>query len=75
MPEAVMSDPLVWESPYAIALALQARYPQIDLEGVSLGMIYRWVLELPEFDDDPALVNDDILLAIYQEWFEEVNAI
>jgi FeS assembly protein IscX len=38
---------------------------------VSLQQIYKWTLELSEFEDDPALANDDILYAIYQDWFEE----
>lgn len=70
-----MSDPLNWEASYAIALALRTRYPEINLEEVSLGMIYHWTLELPNFEDDPELVNDSILASIYQEWFEEVTAL
>jgi FeS assembly protein IscX len=70
-----MSDSLNWEATYAIALALHTRYPEINLEEVSLGMIYRWTLELPNFEDDPELVNDSILASIYQEWFEEVTAL
>ncbi|GAB4444223.1 MAG: hypothetical protein Kow0070_07670 [Anaerolineales bacterium] len=62
---------LTWESTYAIALELRRRHPQINLEEVSLRQIYEWTLQLPEFEDDPALVNDDILYAIYQDWFEE----
>jgi FeS assembly protein IscX len=69
-----MSDPLYWESSYAIALALRQRYPQVDLESVSLGTLYHWVLDLEAFQDDPALANDEILQAIYQDWFEEVYA-
>lgn len=69
-----MSDPLNWEATYAIALALRARYPDVDLEDVSLGMIFRWTLDLPGFMDDPELANDAILASIYQEWFEEVYA-
>ena len=38
---------------------------------VTLGQIYKWTLALPEFEDDPSLANDDILYAIYQDWFEE----
>jgi FeS assembly protein IscX len=34
-------------------------------------MIFRWTLALPMFEDDPALANDDILAAIYQDWYEE----
>lgn len=64
---------LTWDDSYAIALALREQHPQIDLESVSLEMIYRWTVALPDFDDDPALANDDILVAIVQEWLEEAN--
>jgi FeS assembly protein IscX len=62
---------LNWESTYAIALELRRLYPDVDLENVSLQQIYRWTLALSDFEDDPALVNDDILYAIFQDWFEE----
>lgn len=64
---------LTWEDSYAIALALRQYYPGIPLEDVSLGMIYRWTIKLPGFNDDPELANESILSAIYQEWFEEIN--
>lgn len=69
------TDPLTWDDSYAIALALQKIHPQVDLEQVSLSMIYRWTLALPDFVDDPQLANDAILAAIYQEWFEEENPV
>ena len=62
---------LNWESTYAIALELRRQHPDANIEEVSLQQILEWTLELPEFEDDPALVNDDILYAIYQDWFEE----
>jgi FeS assembly protein IscX len=64
-----------WEDSYEIALALRHQHPDIDLEEVSLGMIYHWTIDLPEFLDDHELANEQILLTIYQEWFEEVNSI
>lgn len=67
-----MTDPLIWEGTYAIALALKETHPSVDLEEVSLGMIEAWTLELPQFEDDPALVNEAILMRIYQDWFEEI---
>ncbi len=70
-----IDDPLSWEDSYAIALALIEQHPNIKLEEVSLGMIYRWTLALPQFSDDPELANDSVLSAIYQEWYEEVNPI
>lgn len=66
---------LTWEDSYAIARALSKSQPDINLEEVSLMMIYKWTLNLPGFDDDPALANDAILEAIYQEWYEEVDGI
>jgi FeS assembly protein IscX len=75
MPAASSPGPLTWEDSYAIALALQRIFPKIDLEQVSLSMIYRWTLALPDFADDPQLANDAILAAIYQEWFEEENPV
>lgn len=68
-----MSDPLTWEDSYAIALELRRIFPNVSFENISLSMIYHWTIELPDFDDDPDLVNDSILSAIYQEWFEEDN--
>lgn len=67
-----MTD-LSWESSYAVAKALQERFPQIRLEDVSLEMVYRWTLELPGFNDDPELANDSILMSIYQDWYEEIG--
>ena len=67
-----MSEPLTWESTYAIALELKRAHPGIDIENVTLGNIQKWTLALASFDDDPALVNDDILSAIYQDWYEEI---
>jgi FeS assembly protein IscX len=67
-----MNEPLTWESTYAIALVLKLEHPGIDMETVTLGDIQRWTLALEDFDDDPALVNDEILSAIYQDWYEEI---
>ena len=62
---------LTWESTYAIALELRRQHKDVDIEDVTLKQILDWTLQLKEFEDDPALVNDDILYAIYQDWFEE----
>ncbi len=67
-----MAESLNWEATYAIALALRAAHPGLNLENVSLQMIFNWTLALPAFDDDPTLGNDDILMSIYQDWFEEI---
>ena len=68
-----MTEPLNWESTFAIALALKEAHPAADLTDVSLNMIYAWTVELEGFEDDRTLANDEILTAIYQDWFEHLN--
>ena len=63
---------LTWETTYAIAVELKRRHAQARMEDVSLQQIYAWTLELEDFNDDPALCNDEILSSIYQEWYEEL---
>ena len=66
---------LTWETSYAIALALKQGHPEVNIEEVTLRQIYAWTLQLPGFEDDPSLCNDEILSSIYQEWYEElINA-
>jgi FeS assembly protein IscX len=62
---------LTWEASYAIARELRRTHPQADLTAVSLQQVYMWTVALPEFEDDPAMANDGILMAIFQEWLEE----
>ena len=62
---------LTWESTYAIALELRRQHPDANMEEVSIQQIYAWTLQLQEFEDDLSLCNDDILHAIFQDWFEE----
>jgi FeS assembly protein IscX len=66
---------LNWDAIYEIVLALKSQFPDIDLEEVSLGQVYDWTVALPGFNDDLELANDEILMAIYQEWYEEIDPI
>ncbi len=63
---------LTWETSYAIAVELRRRHPEADIADLSLQQIYLWTLELEDFEDDPALCNDEILSSIFQEWYEEL---
>jgi FeS assembly protein IscX len=63
---------LTWETSYAIALELKRSHSDVNIEDVTLQQIYEWILELKDFEDDPALCNDEILSSIYQEWYEEI---
>jgi FeS assembly protein IscX len=62
---------LTWDTTYAIALELRRQHPGVNMEEISIRQIYDWTLQLQEFEDDPSLCNDDILYAIFQDWFEE----
>lgn len=66
-----MSQNYVWDDTYAIARVLKENHPDVELENVTLNMIYRWTISLETFIDDPELANDQILTNILQEWFEE----
>ena len=63
---------LTWEDTFLIAKELKQQRPGINIEDVSLGMIYRWTIDLPDFLDDIELANESILMAIFLEWLEEV---
>jgi FeS assembly protein IscX len=70
-----VDDVLTWEDSYAIACALRTAHPGAKIDALSLHDIYTWTIILPAFYDDPELANDAILLAIFQEWFEEDNPV
>lgn len=65
------SSPLYWEASYEIVLALMEIHSGVDLEQVGLDQLYQWIITLPNFADDPILVNDGILKGILREWYEE----
>lgn len=65
---------LYWESSYAIVLRLMEIYPDVDVERVGTEQLYRWIIALPEFADDPLLANEGILNEILRDWYEEVSS-
>ena len=67
------NQPLYWDSAYEIVLELMDNYPNVDIEAVSLEELNRWIVNLPNFADDPVLVNDGILKDILREWYEETS--
>ncbi len=65
---------LSWDDGFLLVQALRRAHPQAELLGLGLRTLCSWILELPEFEDDPSLVNDDVLLDLYREWLEETEA-
>ncbi len=64
---------LDWDSSYEIVLELMERFPDIDIDSLTLNDLNERILALPGFADDPDMVNDNILSEILREWYEEIG--
>ena len=62
---------LTWHDVTDIAIALHEKMPDQDPLEVRFTDLHKWVLELPEFADDPNRSNEKILEAIQAAWIEE----
>jgi FeS assembly protein IscX len=63
-------DPLYWDDPYPIALALKRLHPQTDPTEISLEALQHWVTTLAEFADDKDAMPIERLEEIQVEWME-----
>jgi FeS assembly protein IscX len=48
-------------------------HPDKDPKTVNFVDLYKWVLALPEFSDDPKRCGERILEAIQQSWIDEAE--
>ncbi len=62
-----------WTDVQAIAIELVEAHPDIDPRHVRFTELRRWVIELPDFDDDPARSGEKVLEAIQQAWIDELD--
>ena len=62
-----------WTDSREIALALAEKYPGIDPSRINFVDLYKWVLELEGFSDDPKRSGEKILEAIQMAWIEEAE--
>jgi FeS assembly protein IscX len=62
---------LTWRDTYEIAIALEERYPEVDVVHLRFTDLWQWIQELPEFADDPQRCNERILESIQMAWLEE----
>lgn len=60
-----------WTDIEDITIALEERYPDIDVVNLRFTDLRRWVLDLPGFSDEPDRCNEKILEAIQAKWIEE----
>jgi FeS assembly protein IscX len=66
-----MPGKLRWTDIQDIAVELEERHPEADNVNLRFTDLHRWVVELPDFGDDPARSNEKILEAIQAAWIEE----
>ncbi len=62
---------MLWTDIYDIAIELEEKYPKVDILGVRFTDLWKWVQDLPAFNDVPDNSNEKILEAIQMAWLEE----
>lgn len=66
-----MPQELGWDNAEEIGIQLSEKHPEITPFNVSSADLHRYVTELPDFNDDPAKLDNNKLNAIQQAWHEE----
>ena len=60
-----------WTDVYDIAIALEEHHGDVEILAIRFTDLWKWVQELPGFDDDPHRSNEKILEAIQMAWLDE----
>lgn len=64
---------LHWTDALDIAIELAEARPEVDPRYVNFVELHRWVLDLPDFSDDPQRGGEKVLEAIQAAWIEEAQ--
>ncbi|MEJ2141905.1 MAG: Fe-S cluster assembly protein IscX [Gammaproteobacteria bacterium] len=62
---------LKWTDTLDIAIELDEKHPDVDPKVIRFTDLMEWVMELDEFNDDPAHCGEKILEAIQMAWIDE----
>jgi FeS assembly protein IscX len=62
-----------WTDSLDIAIELAEAHPEIDPRTIRFTDLHRWVMELPDFEDDPEHSGEKILEAIQMAWIDEMS--
>ena len=62
---------LTWDKFEDIGMALYEEHPDVDPLKVRFTDMHKWIIELDDFEDDPARSNEAKLEAIQMAWHEE----
>ena len=63
---------LKWTDVLDIAIELAEQHPEVDPRFVNFVDLRNWVLQLPDFCDDPNRSGEKVLEAIQQAWIDEI---
>ncbi len=62
---------LRWTDTLDIAIELDEAHPDVDPKTIRFTDLHNWVMDLENFDDDPAHSGEKILEAIQMAWIDE----
>ena len=62
---------LTWDKFEDLGMALYEEHPDVDPLKVRFTDMHKWIVELEDFEDDPARSNEAKLEAIQMAWHEE----
>ncbi len=62
---------LKWTDTLEIAIQLDEAHPEADPTHINFVDLRNWIIDLPEFDDDPGHSGEKILEAVQMAWIEE----
>ena len=62
-----------WTDINDLAIELAETHPDVDPTKVNFVDLMNWVLQLPDFDDDPKHCGEKVLEAIQQAWIDEAE--
>lgn len=60
-----------WTDVHDIAIALDEKYPDVDILSIRFTDLWQWVQGLEGFNDHPEKSSESILEAIQMAWLEE----
>lgn len=67
-----MLKQLTWDDAEDIGILLSEVHPEVDPLSVRFTDLHKFVVELPDFSDDPKKSNEGKLEAIQMAWHAEV---
>jgi nitrogen fixation NifU-like protein len=63
-------EPLCWDDFARMVRALHAAYPDIEPLDLSMAKLFKMILKLPGFDDNPDAIGEDHLEKLQMAWHE-----